>query len=272
MEILKEIGMNDLRRILEDLINGNIDIDEAIRRIRIFGIEYIENIIRFDIGRELRRDVPEIVFGEGKDFDSLAKIIKEVTPITGRVIISRISKEQIEFLKKLKLDDISIDINEIGRIAVARLKSYRRPLYECRIGIIAAGTADIGIAEEAKTIVEEMGCKTIAIYDVGIAGFHRVLEAVKMVKKEDVDVVIAIAGMEGALPSVLASLLDIPVIGVPTSIGYGIGGRGKSALYSMLQTCPLGLAVVNIDNGVNAAIIASLIGRRIALYRMKCRP
>ncbi|ADM28503.1 1-(5-phosphoribosyl)-5-amino-4-imidazole- carboxylate (AIR) carboxylase [Ignisphaera aggregans DSM 17230] len=262
--------MYDLRKILEDLVNERIDIDEAVKRIRLFGIENIENMIRFDISRHLRRDVPEIVFGEGKDVESLARIIKEVTQQIGRVIVSRLSPRQIEFLRRLELDNISIEINDRGRIAVARLKNYTKPFYNCRIGIVAAGTADIGVAEEARVVVEEMGCRAIAIYDVGIAGLHRVIEAVKRVKEEDVDVVIAIAGMEGALPSVLASLLDIPVIGVPTSIGYGVGGKGKSALYSMLQACPLGLAVVNIDNGVNAAIIASLIGRRIALYRSKC--
>ncbi|MEM4626917.1 MAG: AIR carboxylase family protein, partial [Ignisphaera sp.] len=127
----------------------------------------------------------------------------------------------------------------------------------------------IRVAEEAKTIVMERGCRVVTLYDVGIAGLHRVLEAVKRLKEEDVDVAIVVAGMEGALPSIVASLLDVPVIGVPTSVGYGIGGGGVSALYSMLQACPLGLAVVNIDNGINAGIVASLIGRRVSLYRSK---
>ena len=123
-------------------------------------------------------------------------------------------------------------------------------------------------------IIEEMGCSTVAIYDVGVAGFHRAIIAARKLKEEDVDVAIVVAGMEGALPSVIASLLDIPIIGVPTSVGYGAGSKGWAALLSMLQACPLGLAVVNIDNGVNAGIIASLIARRIGMIREmlnKCR-
>jgi len=258
-----------LREILEKLAKGVITVDEALKEIRIFTIEQIEDSIRFDIGRELRRDVPEIIFGESKSTEELLKLITRVVPKIGRVIISRISENHMEALKNLNSEEFIVEINSRGKIAVVRRKDYEKPIYNCKVGIVTAGTADIAIAEEAKTIVEELGCKTITIYDVGIAGFNRVLEAVKIIKREDVDVVIVIAGMEGALPSVITSLLDIPVIGVPTSVGYGAGGGGVAALYSMLQACPLGLAVVNIDNGINAGIIAGLIGRRLALHRQK---
>ena len=106
---------------------------------------------------------------------------------------------------------------------------------------------------------------------MGIAGFHRVISAVKKLKEADVDVVVVVAGMEGALPSVIASLIDVPVIGVPTSVGYGAGAGGQAALLSMLQSCPLGLAVVNIDNGVNAGVIAALIARRVGIFRQRCK-
>ncbi|MCS7111525.1 MAG: nickel pincer cofactor biosynthesis protein LarB [Ignisphaera sp.] len=261
--------MNDLRAVLEALANGDITVEDALKRIRLFAIENIDNIVRYDVGRLMRRDTPEVVFGEGKDVETLESIIRRVVPIAGRVIISRLRDDQIRFLKNLAIDGVVINVNEVGRIAVVRLENVKTPEYSCRIGIITGGTADVRVAEEAKTISMEMGCKVLTLYDVGVAGLHRVLEAVKRLKEEDVDVVIVVAGMEGALPSVVASLLDVPIIGVPTSVGYGIGGGGIAALYSMLQACPLGLAVVNVDNGVNAGIVASLIGRRISMYRSR---
>lgn len=264
--------MWDLRSILRALARGEIDVEEALKIIRLFSLEVIEDTVRYDLGRFLRRDVPEIVFGESKDVDTLSKIISRVTRELGLVVVSRLSRDHIEMLKKLQAEnsDIVVEINERGRIAVVRSKSVAIPRYSCRIGIVTGGTADIAIAEEIRTVVDVMGCSAIAIYDVGVAGIHRVIEAVKKLKEEDVDVVVAVAGMEGALPSVVASLVDVPVIGVPTSVGYGAGGGGIAALYSMLQACPLGLAVVNIDNGVGAGVLAALIGRRISVARERC--
>ena len=127
------------------------------------------------------------------------------------------------------------------------------------MGILTAGTADIPVAEEAKTVLEEMGYEVLAEYDVGVAGVHRLFPSLRKMLENDVKVLIVVAGMEGALPSLVASLVDVPVIGVPTSTGYGIGGGGVGALISMLQSCSLGLVVVNIDNGVGAGIAAALI-------------
>ncbi|MEM0371849.1 MAG: nickel pincer cofactor biosynthesis protein LarB [Ignisphaera sp.] len=263
--------MSSIREILEKVAKRDIDVDEAIKRLKIFELEYIDDKIRYDLGRELRRDIPEIVFAEKKDLEELEKIIRSVVPKTGRIIISRLRKEHINYLKNLKIDDLEIEVFDRGRIAVVRKKDFERRKHQCTIGILTAGTADISVAEECRIVVEEMGCRAISIYDVGVAGLHRVIEALKKVKDVDADVVIVVAGMEGALPSVVASLIDVPVIAVPTSVGYGLGGEGIAALYSMLQACPLGLAVVNIDNGVNAAVLAALIGKRISLYREKCK-
>ncbi len=135
------------------------------------------------------------------------------------------------------------------------------------VAVFAAGTSDIPVAEEARIILEELGCKTIAAYDIGIAGIHRVLPWVAKVSEEDADVVIVVAGMEGALASVVKSMVDVPVIGVPTSVGYGYGGGGTSALMSMLQSCSPGITVVNIDNGFGAAAAAYLMCRRISKYK-----
>ena len=263
----------DLRSILEAVAKGEIGVDEALNMIRLFAIQSIEDSIRFDIGRRLRRDVPEIILGEKKSTELLVKLIKNIVPTLGRVIISRLTDEQIKALRNLpEKSDFEVLLNEVGRIAVVKLKGIEpQPKFPCSVGIVTAGTADICIAEEARVIVEEMGCKAVTIYDVGIAGFHRVISAVKKLKEADVDVVVVVAGMEGALPSVIASLIDVPVIGVPTSVGYGAGAGGQAALLSMLQSCPLGLAVVNIDNGVNAGVIAALIARRVGIFRQRCK-
>jgi len=137
----------------------------------------------------------------------------------------------------------------------------------CRVGIVTAGTYDIPIAEEAKEILNELGCDIETMYDVGIAGLQRTIETAKKLKEKDIDIAIVIAGREGALPSVIASLLDIPIIAVPTSSGYGVGSKGLAALLSMLQSCSLGMTVVNIDNGVGAALFTALICRRISQLR-----
>ena len=131
-----------------------------------------------------------------------------------------------------------------------------------KVGILSAGTSDIGVAEEARLMVLAMNCDCICSYDVGIAGIHRMFPVLKDFIKNDVDSIIVVAGMEGALASIVSSLVDIPIIGVPTSVGYGYGEKGISALASMLQSCSLGLSVVNIDNGIGAGAIAANIANR----------
>ena len=265
--------MLDLRSILEAVARGEVDVNEAVSMIRLHALKQIEEYVRFDLGRALRRDVPEIILGEGKSVDLLMKLVRSVTPEMGEVIVSRLTDEQISALKDLaRSSEYEVVINEVGRIAAVRVRGFKeRPKLPCTVGIVTGGSADVRVAEEARFIAEEMGCRTVAVYDVGVAGFHRVLAAIRKLKESDVDVIVAVAGMEGALPSVIASLVDVPVIGVPTSIGYGAGGGGQAALLSMLQACPLGLAVVNIDSGVNAGVVAALIARRVGVVRQKLR-
>ena len=158
----------------------------------------------------------------------------------------------------LDFPDLIFDYNKKGQILVIRVnKSKSKPI--SKIGIITAGTSDINIAEEAKVIVEEGGCEAITSYDIGVAGIHRLFPQIAYMVKEGVEVLIVCAGMEGALPSVVAGLVDIPVIAVPTSVGYGVGEGGRVALDSMLQSCAPGIAVVNIDNGFGAAVFALTI-------------
>ena len=263
---------SELRRILEDLAAGRISVDEAARLINLFSIESIGSAVRFDLGRVLRRGVPEIVFAEGKAPELLREIVERVVERSGRVIVSRLGEEHVEVLRRAAQQrGYVLRLSEAGRIASVSKPRPERPEEPCSVGVVTGGTADMPIAEEVRFVVEELGCRAVALYDVGIAGLHRVVEAAKKLKEEDVDVVVAVAGMEGALPSVIATLLDIPVVGVPTSVGYGAGGRGWAALLSMLQACPLGIAVVNIDGGVAAGVFAVLIGRRVAAARRSCR-
>jgi NCAIR mutase (PurE)-related protein len=255
-----------LRDILERLAAKKISVDEAEKLLRLFMVEEIGNMARLDVGRECRRSVPEIVLAEGKTPEETTEIASRLLESCGRAIVSRVSIEHINSLqKKFKTTSLtSLKIYEKARIAVLRNNNYHSDSNGGKIGILAAGTSDISVAEEAKIIAEEMGCEVTAAYDVGVAGIHRLFPAIRQLLEKDVDVIVAVAGREGALPSVLAGLVDMPVIAVPTSTGYGIGEKGMSALMSMLQACALGIAVVNIDAGVAAGTVAALIANRIA--------
>ena len=175
------------------------------------------------------------------------------------MIITRLSNERYErILNDLGNDSLIFDYNKRARILVIRKEvAKKEPI--AKIGIITAGTSDIAVAEEAKVIVEEGGCEAITSYDIGVAGIHRLFPQIAHMVKEGVRAFIVCAGMEGALPSVVAGLVDVPVIGVPTSIGYGVGEGGRVALDAMLQSCAPGIAVVNIDNGFGAGVFALTI-------------
>lgn len=254
-----------MREILEKLARGEISVDEAEKLLKIFSIAEIEGLAEIDLGREIRRGVPEIIIAEGKSSDEVLEIAERMLDEVGRAIISRVSEDLME--KVTDIEGAIIEIHERARIVVLKKEGFRVERTGGKVGILTAGTSDIRIAEEARVIAEEMGCEVLKAYDVGVAGLHRLFEPLKEMIREDVDVLIVVAGREGALASVVAGLVDIPVIAVPSSTGYGLGGRGLSALMSMLQSCSLGLAVVNIDGGVPAGIVASLIANRVAKYR-----
>ncbi len=258
-----------MREILERVVKGEISIDEAERMIRLLAIEEIEGLARIDVGREFRKSVPEIILAEGKRPEELAKIALKMMEMNGRAIISRVSEEQMHAVKRAAPEDSVIEINEVARTVILRKKGFQVRETGGKIGIITAGTSDIPVAEEARVIAEEMGCKVLKAYDVGVAGIHRLIPPLKAMMSEDVDVIIVVAGREGALPSVVAGIVDRPVIAVPASTGYGFGERGVGALMAMLQSCSLGLAVVNIDGGVAAGAIATMIANRAAKFRVK---
>ena len=160
---------------------------------------------------------------------------------------------------KNRIKNHRIIYNEVGNILVLSTKTQKKKSTHGKVAIITAGTADVSVAEEAKTFLESVYVNVITHYDVGVAGIHRLFNSISYVIDEDVDVIIAIAGREGAMPSIIAGLVDKPIIGVPTSNGYGYGEKGISALTSMLQSCSLGIGTVNIDSGIGAAVFAYLI-------------
>ncbi len=226
--------------------------------------------IRPDFEREQRKGTPEVIFGETKESDQVVAMARALLEKTGRAIISRVRSETVEVLRG------SFPAYEMRERGLSRMVAIYRPDYVHRsiggqVGVICAGTSDIPVAEEAALMAEEMGCEVTCIYDVGVAGLHRLVAPLKDLMTRGTDAIIVAAGMDGALPSVVAGLVAVPVIGLPTSIGYGMGGKGVAALLSMLQTCAPGLVVVNIDNGVGAGITAAMIANRVAEARTQAR-
>ncbi len=252
-----------MREILERLLAGEISLKEAERLLRVNAVEEI-GCAALDIRREFRAGVPEVVMGKGKTPSQVVDIVSAFLKSEGRAIVSQVSQEQVRAIGEKIPDGCEVEVNERARLVVVRRRGFEKPDLGRKIGVMTGGTADIAVAEEARVIAEEMGCQVITAYDVGIAGFHRHIEPLRRMLREGVDAIVVVAGMEGALPSVVASLVDVPVIGVPTSVGYGFGGGGVGALTTMLQSCSPGLCVVNINNGIGAGAFAALIARRVA--------
>jgi len=219
--------------------------------------------IRPDPARERRKGVPEVVFGETKTTAQVVSMVHSLLEGTGRAIISRVHPETLEALRQ-EFRDCTLRVREAARALVIYQPGYESTRTGGKVGVLSAGTSDVPVAEEAALMAEEMGCQVTCVYDVGVAGLHRLWEPLRALLSSEVDVLIVAAGMDGALPSVVAGLGPGPVIGLPTSVGYGLGGRGVAALLSMLQTCAPGLSVVNIDNGIGAGSTAALIANRVA--------
>jgi NCAIR mutase (PurE)-related protein len=255
-----------LREILEKLAQGRISVDEAEKALKMNAIENVANVAKLDIGREVRRNTPEIIFAEGKEKNDLVKICSRMLAKNGRVIATRLNDEQMEALTK-RLAEYSVQRFPHARSIVVTKRARARLRTGGRVGVLTAGTADLAVAEDATMIAQEMGCETFLEADAGVAGIHRLVQPLKTMLENDVDCLIVVAGREGALPTVVAGLVDIPLIAVPTSSGYGYGGGGEAALMAMLQACSLGLAVVNINSGIAAGVVAAQIANRVAKAR-----
>ncbi|AFU57146.1 putative 1-(5-phosphoribosyl)-5-amino-4-imidazole-carboxylate (AIR) carboxylase [Candidatus Nitrososphaera gargensis Ga9.2] len=256
----------DLHTILDRFANGSLSLSDVEKEISIHAIEKIGDIAKLDVGREMRRGMPEIIFAENKEYRDIIRIALAAVRHNGQAVVSRIRKSELsKVTNALKKKGLLVEVGRNSTTLLASDKSFSRKkiMTGAKIGIMAAGTSDIGVAEEARLVAKAMGCEAIASYDVGIAGMHRLFPALKEMVAQNTGAIVVVAGMEGALASVVTSMVDVPVVGVPTSIGYGFGANGIAALASMLQSCTLGLAVVNIDNGVGAGAYAASIAKRM---------
>jgi pyridinium-3,5-biscarboxylic acid mononucleotide synthase len=247
------------RDVLERYRHGELTIEEAERQLRMDYVRRIGEHTLFDTCRSCRKDIPEIIYGQSKSPEQVAEIVKEVIKDKDRVLVSRASQEHYEAVCRAVGE---AQVSYIGPATMLRIEREPMILSRGKIGILAAGTSDLRAAEEARTVAEAMGVEAMVARDVGIAAFHRFLDPLVTMLEAGADALVVVAGMEGALASVVSSLVDIPVIGVPTSVGYGVGGEGQAALVSMLQSCSPGLTVVNIDNGIGAGATAALISLR----------
>jgi len=248
----------NVRDILQAYARGEISLENAESQLKLDFLERIGNHTVFDHARSARRGIPEIVFGESKSPQVLAEIVIGVMKSRELVLVSRAQPEHYDAVKRMVGDHVRYA--ERAKMIIIDKRKAAKKLG--KVGIMAAGTSDIRVAEEAKEVAEAMGCQVMTAYDIGVAAFHRILQPLKQMLEQGVDALVVVAGMEGALPSVISGLVDIPVIGVPSSVGYGMGGGGEAALLSMLQTCCPGLVCVNIDNGVSAGATAALISMR----------
>ncbi|MDQ2786008.1 MAG: nickel pincer cofactor biosynthesis protein LarB, partial [Chloroflexota bacterium] len=217
--------------------------------------------VRLDTGREARLGVPEVIYAPGKSPNNLVEAVRGLLASRGRVIVSRVDDAHTALLRA-RFPDALVQIGDGMRTARVTTEAYDEPFAGGQVGIVTAGTSDLPAADEARVMAEAMGCVVRLVADVGVAGLHRLFPPLISLLEWGADALIVAAGMDGALPSVIAGLVPLPVIGLPTMIGYGAGGQGEAALLAMLQTCAPGLTVVNIDNGIGAGIAAARIANQ----------
>ena len=243
-----------LRELLKSVSEGRITPDEAAERLRHMPFEDI-GFAKLDHHRSIRCGFPEVIFCQGKTTEQVVTIITRMTDHGHAVLATRAAPEVYEAVRAHHPEAI---YHKAAR-AIVLMGRQRCPKLDGLVAVVSAGTSDQPVAEEARVTAEVMGCRTEPFYDVGVAGIHRLLAHTEALAKATV--VIVVAGMEGALASVVGGLVDVPVVGVPTSIGYGASFHGLAPLLTMLNSCAAGIGVVNIDNGFGAGYLAALIVR-----------
>lgn len=242
-----------LQQLLKDIKNGKTDIDTATAKIKNFTFSEL-GYAKLDHHRELRTGYPEVVFGSGKSTEHIVGIAQKLSEYDNNILITRVNAKVYEAVKKLCP---KATYHTLAKAIT--IKKVNPALSKTSIAIITAGTSDIPVAEEAALTAEIFGNKVVRLFDVGVAGVHRLFNTWERVS--DARVFVVVAGMEGALPSIVGGLVDKPVIAVPTSVGYGANFNGLSALLGMLTSCASGVSVVNIDNGFGAGYQASIINK-----------
>jgi pyridinium-3,5-biscarboxylic acid mononucleotide synthase len=242
-----------LRNVLENIKNSRMSIDEGIALLK--DVHYLDvGCAKIDTHRESRVGYPEVIFCPGKTIEQLKTIIQAMMTRDSNILATRASEEMFLEIKKLCPGAI---YHPLARAITVKRKDFEAPAGY--IAVVTAGTSDIPVAEEAAVTAELFGNRIERIVDVGVAGIHRLFDNLETIK--GARVVIVVAGMEGALPSIIGGLIDKPIIAVPTSVGYGASFHGLAALLSMLNSCAGGICVVNIDNGYGAGYMASMINR-----------
>ena len=248
-----------LRQLLSDLQSGKIAVDQALDRLRNLPFDDLDGDTRLDMHRALRQGMPEVVFCEGKTPHQVAKILARLWEHHDQVMGTRAIQDAADFvisqLPEAKYDPVS------RLVTLSRGEPPTPKENAPYAAVVTGGTSDLPVAEEAAQTIEFFGSRVERAYDVGVAGIHRLLDRRELLF--GADVVVSVAGMEGALTSVVGGLVSCPVVGVPTSIGYGANFGGLAALLSMLNSCATGVAVVNIDNGFGAGVYAHQILRRL---------
>lgn len=255
------LDQTKLLELLTEVRNGQMAPSEALSRIRWSPFENLEGVANVDHHRRLRCGYPEVIFGQGKTADQILAILEVQIQHGDASLVTRISPEVGQVLANHFPRG---HYNALGR--TFRIPSTEDPGPKMgRVVVVTAGTSDLPVAEEARVTAESWNCEVELLSDVGVAGIHRLLS--RLHRFENADAIVAVAGMEGALPSVLGGLTDCPVIAVPTSIGYGAHLHGLAPLLTMLNSCASNVVVVNIDSGFNGGHVAGLIARRAGLAR-----
>ncbi|NNE98206.1 MAG: nickel pincer cofactor biosynthesis protein LarB [Pyrinomonadaceae bacterium] len=244
---------DDITQILKSHADGNISIDEATKAIKNLSYEDV-GYARIDHSRASRQGFPEVIFGQGKSAEQIVGIFEKLIERSPNILVTRTNKDVYGEIR-----NVFNDAEWHERAGMIRIQKNKNVTGVGEIAVVTAGTSDIPVAEEAALTAEAMGNDVKRIWDAGVAGIHRILSEREML--QNARVVIVAAGMEGALPSVVGGLVGVPVIAVPTSIGYGASFEGVAALLGMLNSCASNVTVVNIDNGFGAGFVASLINR-----------
>lgn len=258
-----------VREVLERLLAGEFTVEEALRALDAHHVDIAGDLARLDPDRLRRKGVPEVIYSPGKAPEVTVELAARMFDAAGQVLISRVEPATDVLLRDLAATrGATYRAYGGSRRLVARdgdnATDHSPP---GGVGILAAGTSDIDVAEEARMVVDAMGIACQHAYDVGASALHRLETPLKRMLASGVDAVVVVAGMEAALPTVVAGLVSVPVVAVPVSTGYGAGGRGLAALLSMLQSCSPGVSVVNIDNGIGAGACAGLIAARVRAAR-----
>lgn len=250
---------------------NNADPFFDLRRALVGEVEDAEEAgVRIDRSRRVRTGAPEVVYGQGKTSDQIVVAARRLLASEGRALVARIEENTaLTVTDELTGDGYHASHDAVGNTLVAQTPGVEPCLTGGRVGILTAGSSDRPHALEAAAVLREMGCAVSLRFDMGVAGLHRLVEPLRETISLDPDAIIVAAGMDGVLPGVVSGLISLPVVALPTSTGYGFGGAGLGALTTMLQGCAPGMAVVNIDNGIGAGVMAGLIANRAAGQRSR---